>query len=84
MAPAALGVKIGTWRIGNEGRFSQGVVHSMVFQTAVLLCHATVEPDLSSHALDIFSQIKDLLAEAGTDKSCSMTTNIRMVDAGRS
>lgn len=82
MAPAASGVKSGIRRIGDAGRFSQGVVYNGVFQTAGLLCDASVGPDLSAQTLDIFSQIDDLLAEAGTDKSRILSVNIWLVDAG--
>lgn len=80
MAPPASESKNEIKRIGDTQRFSLGVIHNGVFQTAGLLSDPSVGSELSAQTRDIFSQIDKLLTEAGTDKSRILSVNIWLAD----
>lgn len=80
MAPPTSEPKSQIRRIGDTARFSLGVIHNGVIQTAGLLSDPSAGSDLSAQTRDIFSQVDKLLAEAGTDKSRILSVNIWLAD----
>lgn len=80
MAPTAPTDHKAVTRIGDSERFSMGVIHNGVFQSAGLLSSPSSGSDISSQTRDIFSQIDNLLSEAGTSKSELLTVTIWLAD----
>ncbi|MEY4092040.1 MAG: hypothetical protein RLZZ496_1222 [Pseudomonadota bacterium] len=67
-------------RIGTGPRMSQAVVHGSMVYLAGQVANTAKGKSVGEQTKDILSQIDALLAQAGTDKTKLITTNIWLSD----
>ena len=67
-------------RIGTGPRMSQAVVHGSMVYLAGQVANTAKGKSVGEQTKDILSQIDALLAQAGTDKTKLITTNIWLAD----
>jgi enamine deaminase RidA (YjgF/YER057c/UK114 family) len=67
-------------RIGTGPRMSKAVIHGNTVYLAGQVAVAAVGKSVTEQTKDILAQIDALLAEAGTDKTKILTTNIWLAD----
>ena len=70
-------------RIGVGPRMSQAVIHGSMVYLAGQVANTAKGKSVGEQTKDILSQIDALLAEAGTDKTKLITTNIWLADISK-
>jgi enamine deaminase RidA (YjgF/YER057c/UK114 family) len=70
-------------RIGVGPRMSQAVIHGHMVYLAGQVANTAKGKSVGEQTKDILSQIDALLAEAGTDKTKLITTNIWLADISK-